>query len=225
MGKSGPPITGGSVPLPGLAEKACTSVTSRILDLSVRQQTAERRSVLGRYIALLRGVNVGGKNFISMPELKRRLSENDYRSVITYINSGNIIFSREDGDEESYKAAFEALIAEHFGLSAPVVVISAGALRDAPRPRARFLGPGRKYKAQHHLRHPAGHAGGGVPGGGGPAAGIRAGGLLRTRYFLVRAARDLLPDPVFQSGRFKNIRQYHDPEREHRQKASAAGGR
>lgn len=86
---------------------------------------------MGRYIALLRGVNVGGKNFISMPELKRRLSENDYRSVITYINSGNIIFSREDGDEESYKAAFEALIAEHFGLSAPVVVISAGALRDA----------------------------------------------------------------------------------------------
>jgi uncharacterized protein (DUF1697 family) len=86
---------------------------------------------LDRYIVLLRGINVGGNNIISMPELKRLLSENGFRNVITYINSGNIIFSRDDGDEESYKAELEALIAEHFGLSVPVVVISAGALRDA----------------------------------------------------------------------------------------------
>lgn len=45
-----------------------------------------------KYIALLRGINISGKNKISMPELKKLLEENDYQNVSTYLNSGNIIF-------------------------------------------------------------------------------------------------------------------------------------
>ena len=45
-----------------------------------------------KYIVLLRGVNISGKNKISMSELKKELEEKQYQNVITYLNSGNVIF-------------------------------------------------------------------------------------------------------------------------------------
>lgn len=45
-----------------------------------------------KYVLLLRGINVGGKNKINMDELKLLLSKLGFSNVITYINSGNIIF-------------------------------------------------------------------------------------------------------------------------------------
>lgn len=45
-----------------------------------------------KYIALLRGINISGKNKISMSELKVELENNKYQNVVTYLNSGNIIF-------------------------------------------------------------------------------------------------------------------------------------
>ena len=53
-----------------------------------------------RYIALLRGINISGKNKISMPELKAALIENDFSEVSTYLNSGNIIFSDDETDNK-----------------------------------------------------------------------------------------------------------------------------
>ena len=47
------------------------------------------------YIALLRGVNVGGNNKIDMKQLKSAFVEAGFSDVITYINSGNVIFSSE----------------------------------------------------------------------------------------------------------------------------------
>lgn len=48
-----------------------------------------------KYILLLRGVNVGGKNKVSMAELKETIKNYGYTSVVTYLNSGNIIFETE----------------------------------------------------------------------------------------------------------------------------------
>lgn len=45
-----------------------------------------------RYIALLRGINVGGKNKISMQKLKECFEELSFCEVKTYLNSGNVIF-------------------------------------------------------------------------------------------------------------------------------------
>ncbi len=45
-----------------------------------------------RYIALLRGINVGGKRIIKMDDLKTVLSSIGLKNIITYIQSGNIIF-------------------------------------------------------------------------------------------------------------------------------------
>ena len=48
-----------------------------------------------KYIVLLRGVNISGKNKISMRELKLELENNKYQNVSTYLNSGNIIFTSD----------------------------------------------------------------------------------------------------------------------------------
>jgi uncharacterized protein (DUF1697 family) len=45
------------------------------------------------YIALLRGINVGGKNKVPMPELKEAYRQAGFADVRTYINSGNVIFA------------------------------------------------------------------------------------------------------------------------------------
>ena len=50
-----------------------------------------------KYVLLLRGINVGGKNKVSMAELKDKILNVGYENVISYINSGNIIFDTTDG--------------------------------------------------------------------------------------------------------------------------------
>ena len=52
-----------------------------------------------KYVLLLRGINVGGKNKVAMSDLKDMISKLGYENVITYINSGNIIFDANDNKE------------------------------------------------------------------------------------------------------------------------------
>jgi uncharacterized protein (DUF1697 family) len=79
---------------------------------------------------LLRGVNVGGKNKISMPELKTAFEKRGFENVVTYINSDNILFDSDLGLQE-VKTACENLIETGFGLKIPVGVITADRLRKA----------------------------------------------------------------------------------------------
>ncbi len=53
-----------------------------------------------KYIVLLRGVNISGKNKVSMPKLKQLLEENNYQNVSTYLNSGNIIIESNINNKE-----------------------------------------------------------------------------------------------------------------------------
>lgn len=89
-----------------------------------------------KYIALLRGINVGGKNKISMQELKMAFEKNDFTDVKTYINSGNVIFSSGIDNEAKLKKTCEQIIADSFQLEIPVAIISAkdlsAALQNAP---------------------------------------------------------------------------------------------
>lgn len=84
-----------------------------------------------KYIALLRGINVGGKNKVSMKELKELFEENGFRDVVTYINSGNIIFSSDHSDIEFLKRACEDMILKKFSLELSVMVLSAEELTEA----------------------------------------------------------------------------------------------
>lgn len=84
-----------------------------------------------KFIILLRGINVGGKNKVSMKELKELLEMNGFHNVITYINSGNLIFSSDSTDTEALKRNCEALILDKFKLELTALVISAEDLTEA----------------------------------------------------------------------------------------------
>ncbi|WP_042348605.1 DUF1697 domain-containing protein [Bacillus massiliigorillae] len=83
-----------------------------------------------KYIALLRGINVGGKNKISMAVLKMAFEENGFLDVITYINSGNVIFSSDIQDKSELIRKCESTIADKFMLSIPVTILSVKDLSD-----------------------------------------------------------------------------------------------
>ncbi len=82
-----------------------------------------------RYIALLRGINISGKNKISMPELKTALTEKGFADVKTYLNSGNVLFSDDEQDAEKLAESLRSIIFEAFHLEIPVFVISQTGLR------------------------------------------------------------------------------------------------
>lgn len=84
-----------------------------------------------KYIVLLRGVNVGGKNKVSMLKLKELFEQNGHQDVITYINSGNIFFSSDITNEKKLKEEFEAIIVNEFQLNIPVMIITANDLLSA----------------------------------------------------------------------------------------------
>ena len=84
-----------------------------------------------RYIALLRGVNVGGNNIVKMADLKAVFERQGFGNVITYINSGNILFDSDMPDVTTLKDRCERIIAEGFGLEIPVCVISADELSES----------------------------------------------------------------------------------------------
>ncbi|MBQ3461456.1 MAG: DUF1697 domain-containing protein [Solobacterium sp.] len=85
---------------------------------------------MNRYIALLRGVNISGKNRISMPELKKELTDAGFSEVSTYLNSGNIVFSSDDRDAGKRIAG---VIRNRFDLDIPVYVMATDVLQDVLR--------------------------------------------------------------------------------------------
>ncbi|WP_410771258.1 DUF1697 domain-containing protein [Fontibacillus sp. BL9] len=73
------------------------------------------------YIALLRGINVGGKNKIKMAELRTALENIGLTRVQTYIQSGNILFESEK-DEPTLRKEIEQMIESVFGISLMVIL-------------------------------------------------------------------------------------------------------
>ena len=78
-----------------------------------------------RFIALLRGINVGGNNMIKMADLKAAFERRGFANVSTYINSGNVLFNSLL-DEAAASAAILSVAAVI--LSAAAVILSAAAV-------------------------------------------------------------------------------------------------
>jgi uncharacterized protein (DUF1697 family) len=76
------------------------------------------------YLALLRGINVGGNNMIKMAELKTCLEDAGFHNVRTYIQSGNVIFKAQDDDTAKLEKRMEEIIQERFGMQIRVAVFS-----------------------------------------------------------------------------------------------------
>lgn len=99
-----------------------------------------------RYIALLCGVNVGGKNTIPMAILKSTLEAQGFLDVFTYINSGNVIFTAGETDRTVLQQRCRQAIQDQFQLDIPVAILSAAQLSDALRHAPEWWDDGSKSK-------------------------------------------------------------------------------
>jgi uncharacterized protein (DUF1697 family) len=100
------------------------------------------------FAAFLRGINVGGKNSIPMAELKPALSALGFEDVVTYIQSGNVVFrspSRAAGD---VAADVERQIAQVFGVDVAVLLRTPAQLRKIAADNP-FLGKGADLSKLH----------------------------------------------------------------------------
>ena len=79
---------------------------------------------MNQYAALLRGINVGGKNLIKMTELKACFEALGFRNLSTYIQSGNVIFSSDESDRAKLTSQVEDALSKTFNYSSRVVLRS-----------------------------------------------------------------------------------------------------
>lgn len=89
-----------------------------------------------RYIALLRGINVGGNNIIKMADLRDSLEKAGFSNVTTYIASGNVLFESEKMLIE-VERRIDLTLENRFGYKGPTVVLSkedfSTVIREAPK--------------------------------------------------------------------------------------------
>ncbi len=73
------------------------------------------------HVALLRGINVGGRNRVAMADLREVVSSLGHAGVATYIQSGNVLFSSDQADTARLAADLEQAIAGRLGVQPGVV--------------------------------------------------------------------------------------------------------
>ena len=74
------------------------------------------------FTALLRGINVGGNNKVDMKKLKTSFESLGFEQIVTYINSGNVIFKTDRADIKDITTEIEAKIFADFGFKIKVLV-------------------------------------------------------------------------------------------------------
>jgi uncharacterized protein (DUF1697 family) len=101
---------------------------------------------MARYLALLRGINVGGHNKVAMADLRGVAAALGHTDVATYIQSGNVVFTSTKTDSARLADELEQEIATRLGVRPAVVVVSgpelAQVIADNPfpaEPNPRYL--------------------------------------------------------------------------------------
>ncbi len=97
----------------------------------VDSATRSRAARLQTHIALLRGVNVGGRNKLAMRDLAAIFEACGCEDVRTYIQSGNVVFSAPRALAKQVSRCVEEAIAQRFNITSPVITRSAKELADA----------------------------------------------------------------------------------------------
>ena len=97
-----------------------------------------------KYIALLRGINISGKNKISMSELKKEFELYGYQNVRTYLNSGNVIFTTDIDNELDITKNIHTMIKTKFHLNIPIYIIKVSELQELLDHRPNWWGSDHK---------------------------------------------------------------------------------
>lgn len=82
------------------------------------------------YIALLRGINVGGNRIVKMELLRTLLSDNGFEDVSTYIQSGNLLFKYKNKSQKEASSVITKLIKSEFDLEVPTIITTPQELVD-----------------------------------------------------------------------------------------------
>jgi uncharacterized protein (DUF1697 family) len=100
------------------------------------------------YVALLRGVNVGGRAQVAMPALREAVTALGHEDVATYIQSGNVVFRSSSRAAGKIAAGLERGVEERFGMDVTVVIRTARELARVARSNP-FLAAGADPKTLH----------------------------------------------------------------------------
>jgi len=80
------------------------------------------KKVTERYVALLRGINVGGHHKVPMAELSKELEALDFENVVTILNSGNVLFDTTIDNSEILEEMISAKLERTFGFPVPTII-------------------------------------------------------------------------------------------------------
>jgi uncharacterized protein (DUF1697 family) len=83
------------------------------------------------FVALIRAVNVGGNSLIKMQDLRERFESLGFNDVVTYIQSGNVVFSSTDADRNRMSRRIEAALSGLTGRIAKIFLLTAEDLKRA----------------------------------------------------------------------------------------------
>ena len=75
-----------------------------------------------KYVALFRGINVGGKNMIKMEALRQTLTRLGFENVKSYINSGNLVFDTAKANDRKLALKIHDAVQDEFGFDVSVMV-------------------------------------------------------------------------------------------------------
>ena len=84
-----------------------------------------------RYIVLLRGINVGGNSIIKMAELKKLFESLGFTNVVTYVQSGNVLFDAKEKNVSLIALQIEKMLASKAKLSIRAFVLTVAQLKKA----------------------------------------------------------------------------------------------
>ncbi len=102
----------------------------------MKKQAGKKRNQVRQYLALLRGINVGGKNIIKMTDLKASFEAMGLSNVMTYIQSGNVLFQSDEKDKSTLVDRIESGLSNQFNFEARIVTVAhkelASIVREAP---------------------------------------------------------------------------------------------
>jgi uncharacterized protein (DUF1697 family) len=111
------------------------------------------KKISSRYVALLRGINVGGKNMLPMKDLAAMFSKAGCAEVTTYIQSGNVVFCAEDKLVAELSAGIAKQVEARFGLRVPVVLRTAAEIDAVIRANPFLTNPPLKSGAKEEMLH------------------------------------------------------------------------
>lgn len=161
-------------------------------------------------IALLRGINVGGNNKITVPDLKTAFEDAGFSEVRTYINSGNVIFPGDGKEGAALQQKCRQAIMDKFQLAIPVSILSATELSDALGNAPAWWDNGKDSKHNAIFTIAPASAADVVKTVGEakpeyekrPVTGGSSSGLPRSKHFQGRVGQRLFPTPLMAVLRF-----------------------